>query len=387
MEFTPFHAALLILLIFINRPIAILLHELAHGITALILSREKVSIYVGSYGDRSECYHLKFGLLDIYLKKQFSLWRKGLCVPESKKLSTDQRILYVFMGPFMTLLIALGLGVCVFLPDLSFPFRLAFIVMSLSNFLAAQRSFVPNPRPITIANDDITYNDGQTLRNLFKYKRLEAHYNEAGKAYNSQQFALAGDLFRAALKTESHNPDLFRYTFSAYSMAKDYVTAAEIYLQFEQTGAMNAKDFNDAGLNYAYMLEYEQGLACFDKALALEPDQPFARTNRAFSFLMLGRYQEAIALFDKLFNKDPENAYFIANRGLAKSKLGQSEEALSDMERAQKIDPEESYVYRSLGIYYLDRGDRATALTHFKKAQELNPETHLIEQLMAAAGA
>jgi hypothetical protein len=121
MEFTPFYAAILILLIFINRPIAILFHELAHGITALILSREKVGIYVGSYGDRSECYHLKFGLLEIWLKKQFSLWNKGLCVPEGKNFSTNEQIFYIFMGPFMTLLIAFGIGVCVFLPNVSFP--------------------------------------------------------------------------------------------------------------------------------------------------------------------------------------------------------------------------------------------------------------------------
>lgn len=381
---------LIILLIFLTllvRPVLVFLHELGHAIPALLLSGKPVVIFIGSYGDRSECYHLKTGLLEWWIKKDWSLCRAGLCVPSGKNFTTNGKILYTLMGPMISLIAGFALVAGAFLGAFPIWVRIFLFLLSLPAFLDTKESLVPNRRPIAKANDDIIYNDGQTLRNLFKYKRLSAQYDKASDAYDNQQFALAGDLFRAALKTQSHHSDLFRYTILSYSQAKNYALAAEIYLQFEQTGAMNAKDFNDAGLNYAYMRAYEQGLACFEKALALEPDQPFALTNRAFSFLMLGRYNEAIALFDKLFNKDPENAYLIANRGLAKSKLGQSEEAFSDMERAQKLDPEESYVYRSLGIYSLDRGDRATALTHFKKAQELNPETHLIEQLIEAAGA
>lgn len=387
MEYSPFYFFLIIFLAMLVQPALLFLHELGHAIPALVLSREPVVVYIGSFGDRSACYHLKTGLLEWWIKKDRSLWRMGLCVPKGKNFTTNGTILYTLMGPMMTLIAAFTLGAGVF--QSSFPIWVRFIlfILAVSAFWDAKRSLVPNPRPISMANDDITYNDGQILRNLFKYKRLVAQYKEAADAYNNQQYTRAGDLFRTALKTESHNPDLFRYTISAYSQAKNYAVAAEIYHAFEQTGAMNAKDFNDAGLNYAYMRAYEQGLTCFDKAFALEPDQPFARHNQAFSFLMLGRYEEAIALYDELFNKEPENAYLIANRGLSKSKLGQSEEALSDMKRAQKLDPEESYVYRSFGIYYLDRGDHATALTHFKKAQELNPETHLIAQLIEAAGA
>jgi hypothetical protein len=50
---------------------------------AIYLSREKVTVYVGSFGERKDTIHLKLGLLECYLKKNMA-WDRGLCVPDSK---------------------------------------------------------------------------------------------------------------------------------------------------------------------------------------------------------------------------------------------------------------------------------------------------------------
>ncbi len=46
-------------------PITVLLHELGHAIPALILTRQKVSIYIGSYGDPDKSLHFRIGLLEL----------------------------------------------------------------------------------------------------------------------------------------------------------------------------------------------------------------------------------------------------------------------------------------------------------------------------------
>lgn len=386
MGFEFLYLLLFFLLIFWIRGFTVLLHELGHALMAIYLSKEKVTVYVGSFGERKDTRHLKLGLLECYFKKSMA-WDRGLCVPESKNFTLNSQIWYTLMGPVVTILCAVVFGILAYSTFIPNWIRVFSGLMSFISLTDALRALIPSKRPILMANDGITYNDGQILRNLLNHKRLNSKFKEVEIATNQKDYERAGDLLMEAMPKAKNKSDLYRYAASVYSEGKYYEKAIDCYTAFEQEGGMDSNDYNHAGLIFAYLLQYENALSYFKKAVKLQRDNNLALTNIAFSHLMLEQYSMAFELFDELFQKDPENAYLLANRGLAAFKTGQIAAGLDDLERAKRIDPEESYVYRNLGMALLDQGDPIQAHENFIKAQALNPQTHLIDSLLEKAEA
>ncbi len=54
--------------IFVLSPLVTLLHELGHAIPALLVTRKKVTIYIGSYGDPQKSLCFRVGLLEFYVR-------------------------------------------------------------------------------------------------------------------------------------------------------------------------------------------------------------------------------------------------------------------------------------------------------------------------------
>lgn len=73
------------LLVLITRPFTILFHELGHTLPALMMTRQPVTVYIGSYGDTKHSVHFRIGQLDILLKYNPLAWRSGLCILSAKE--------------------------------------------------------------------------------------------------------------------------------------------------------------------------------------------------------------------------------------------------------------------------------------------------------------
>jgi hypothetical protein len=375
-----------VLFIFFIRVLTLFLHELGHSIPAILMSREKVNLYMGSYGAQNNTFHLKIGLLECWFKKD-AAWDRGITVPESTNFTIKQRILFTLMGPVVTILCMLGFGYWVYIGGISIEIRVVCAILCLITFLDTLRFLVPSRLPIKMTHDEIIYNDGQLLRNLLKQKRLSAKLKEVNIALDHKDYEGAGDLLLEMIKKSRHKAYYYRYAVNCYSQTKQLEKIATTYVGFEKTGEMNANEYVDAGLISAYLYHYETALRYFEKALDLQADHFNALTNIAFCHLVLEHYATALSFFDDLVQNNPENAYLVANKGLASFKSGQAEGGLKEMEKALEINPEEPYVYRSLGIYYLDQSDSVSALKYFHKAKALNPETHIIDALIAQAEA
>jgi len=88
------------------RSVTTLFHELGHALPALVLTKkEKVNVFVGTYGDLSNSLQLNLGRLVLYLKLNVFNWRIGLCTHAGIKGLIPQ-ILVILGGPLASLLIA-----------------------------------------------------------------------------------------------------------------------------------------------------------------------------------------------------------------------------------------------------------------------------------------
>jgi len=92
--------------IFLRRTTA-LIHELGHAVPALMFTNEKVSIFLGSYGDISKCKCFKIGKrLYFYFRLNPLKWNFGMVKHASVSSSFLKSLLILLLGPLSSFIIA-----------------------------------------------------------------------------------------------------------------------------------------------------------------------------------------------------------------------------------------------------------------------------------------
>lgn len=368
----------IILLVVATRPFTVLFHELGHGIPALLLTNDKVTLYIGSYGDPNHSLTFRLGRLEFFFKYNPFLWKLGLCVPHSKEVTLNRQILITVYGPATSLLLGALCCYIAFAADLHGSIKTISIVFLGSSLFDFFVNIVPRDQPIQLFDGSIVYNDGQQLKQLFKYKILPSQYTVGADYYNNQEYEKAAKAFHDIVDKGLRNDIFYRLAISAYLQFKDYETALTLHQEFEKHCKLNSDDYANSGLMKSQLGNYDEGMPDYQKSLDLNPENKYALNNRGYTYNLLEQYEQAIADFDKAIEIEPEFAYSYNNRGLAKIKLGQENEGLKDIKTSLDLDDKNSYAYRNLGIYHYDKGDFDKALEHLDKAYELDKDTHLV---------
>lgn len=113
----------------------------------------------------------------------------------------------------------------------------------------------------------------------------------------------------------------------------------------------------------------------YDKALAVEPDNPYALELRGGWSADAGRWAEALAYLERAHQAAPKDGEILARRGEAYQALGRDSEALADFKAAVKADPENQTALYDLGYLQVDMGDHAGAFATADRLFKLSPET------------
>jgi tetratricopeptide (TPR) repeat protein len=366
----------------VTRPLTVLFHELGHAIPAILLTKQKVTIYVGSYGDPQKSIKFNIGLLEIYFRYNPLSWRLGLCVPTAKTISLNRQIFYTVTGPVTSLIIAIIACYFTFTYDLHGFLKIFFVVFLGSSIFDLFINLIPMETPIKLYDGTITYNDGHNLKQLFYYKRLPKEYTEAAELYNQQRYLEAAKLFNKMLSSAVKDENIYRFAINSYLQNKNYEKARELSDAFIQLGKMNSDDLSNAALSYSQLGLHEKAMELYDKSLQENQDNKYSLNNKGYTLNLLSRYEEAIPFFDKAIELDKNFAYSYNNRGLSKIKMGQEEEGLNDINYSFELDQDNSYGYRNLGIYHFDKGEYHEAFKLFTKAKELDSSTHMIDELL-----
>ncbi|MGE4358104.1 MAG: tetratricopeptide repeat protein [Candidatus Omnitrophota bacterium] len=95
-----------------------------------------------------------------------------------------------------------------------------------------------------------------------------------------------------------------------------------------------AARYVSSGFYKAEAGQYEEAIADYKRAIALDPEHIEAFYNLGVTQLELGLYEEAIKSFDQAAKLNPYDAKTFFNRGFAKEKLGRFQEAREDFENA-----------------------------------------------------
>ncbi|MDB5974745.1 MAG: hypothetical protein JWR07_1505 [Nevskia sp.] len=129
-----------------------------------------------------------------------------------------------------------------------------------------------------------------------------------------------------------------------------------------QAGGKSAA-LNDRGAALGAMGRPEEALACFDAALAQDPDHVDALNNRGLLLGMLGRHEEALVNLDRAAQHAPRRFDVLCNRGFSLNESGRHEEALACLDQAVAMDPQHfgAQKNRTVALARLDRVEEALA--------------------------
>lgn len=142
---------------------------------------------------------------------------------------------------------------------------------------------------------------------------------------------------------------------------------------FERTIAINpAYDYayNNIGLLESRLGNKEAAYTAYSKSLEIRKTA-LTLNNRGLVLYDLGRYEEAIADYSEAIALNPQVAGYYANRAQAHYMLNNRDSALADVQEALKIDESaRAYFYR--GRIALDARDYQAAIEDFNRAIELD---------------
>jgi tetratricopeptide (TPR) repeat protein len=378
-----------VLILMILRAITVLIHEFGHAVPIVLLTKDRVSVYIGTYGDRTRCFTIRTKRFDIWLLRNPLQWQKGCCIPHAMDITARRQFLFILAGPFASLVVAGLACIITFGFDLYPILKVFFVLLLLSAIFDLFINLIPRKRLRSTEERIMGYSDGYQLLRLIRNRRNPIDYDRAIELYKERKYAEAAVIFDAILKHymehEIYTRQHFRQAIHCYLLSDQFIRAGQLAHLFREKGNPMAEDFITAGVIKARLGYYEDSLFDFDESLELDPGNWLALCNRGNCLNILEEYEEALQDFDRAVELDPTQSVTYGNRGLAMIKLGRIEEGLKDIEYALYIDESNSEAYRNLGIYHFDRGELNEAVELFQRAKQLDPKTPRIDHYLEMA--
>jgi hypothetical protein len=202
------------------RPVVVLLHLLGHAVVAIMTTRQKTAIYLGSYGDQEKSAKVNIGLLEIWFTVSPFLWQAGLCVPTDKiMMKFDQKLSYTLAGPLLPVVVSgvvlLGCAVTGFGEYTLFIMMIFFGLSVLDLFI----NFVPTSRPLAIINNRPLFNDGYSLKLLLTQKEYPAEFFVGIDEFSKHEYAAAAKHFEKAAKKMPKKKNIYDFYLKAKELA------------------------------------------------------------------------------------------------------------------------------------------------------------------------
>jgi tetratricopeptide (TPR) repeat protein len=369
------------------------IHELGHAIPALLLTNDKVTVYMGSWGNPEKSLHLQFGRLECFFKFNLFYWKGGLCVPHEKTISFRDNFIITIFGPLLSLIVA-GVGVtALLLYDFGDIGNLIIFALVFSCALDFWHNIVPRNEDITLYDGRIVYNDGSQLLSLLKYRKVYDLPTKAVDCYNKKDYKTAATLSEKCIEAFPEQQEWYRIAISSYlyeNQAKEAVRIQDSYSEkFEDS--FEEIDFLHLGSVEICRDDFKKSLEAFEKAYAINQNNIYTFNGIGFVLSMLGEHEKAIEQFNKALLEESHfeeiytttlTAHIYCNRGYTKFELGQIEEGLADTQKSLELDATNAYVYRNFGLYYFYTNDHHKANEFYQKAVKMEPEIPYIQELI-----
>ena len=127
------------------------------------------------------------------------------------------------------------------------------------------------------------------------------------------------------------------------------------------------------GSALARLGQQDAAIACFEKAVAIRPDNADAHNNLGILLATLGRDEEAMAAFGRVIALRPDHADTHSNLGIVLGRRGRMEEAISALRTAVRLSPDHAVAWFNLGNLLKDAARNEEAIAAYRHAIARQP--------------
>ena len=120
----------------------------------------------------------------------------------------------------------------------------------------------------------------------------------------------------------------------------------------------------------------------FERALRLNPDQPYVLNYLAYSWVEQGvNLQRARKMIERAVEQRPDDGYIVDSLGWVLYRLEDFKEAVVHLERAVELRPRDPTINDHLGDAYWRADRRREARFQWKRALTLDPEPEMVSAI------
>ena len=131
--------------------------------------------------------------------------------------------------------------------------------------------------------------------------------------------------------------------------------------------------YNDQGLIYQKLEQYEAAIDSIQQAIALKPDYWEAYLNLAGIQQTLKQFEAALINIDKAIALQPSHAIAYNSRGIMLHELERNQDAIASYNNAIALKPDYEQAYFNRGLVYQDLIEYLDALASFEQVIAINP--------------
>lgn len=199
-------------------------------------------------------------------------------------------------------------------------------------------------------------NKGQKL-----FERAEESYKEALKVDPVNKFALIGlaDAYRG----------LKRF--------KEAIRTWEEYLSYGEN-EFDISVITRLGDTYKKIGMKEQALELYNKAIGIDPGNPYALSGLGLLHFQLGDFEKSLVYWHKLLEIQKDDIKVLTNIGNCHRKTGRWSEALKYFYQAMKIEEDNFYALYGIADSYRGMKDYHKACEYWKKLLKIDPHNKKI---------
>jgi hypothetical protein len=374
-----------ILLVMVLRSFTTLFHEMGHAIPALLFSKEKVQVYIGTYGDTEHGASFSLGRLDIFFKFNFLAWNIGMCRHQGQT-NAWRNFLIIVGGPIASLLIAIPL--LFFLPQAQAQPLLHFSIFVFVG--AAMLDLVSNLFPYgsqmhTDSGKSI-YNDGMQLLSLWKRGSLPQVYFEMEQLIAKKNFVGAIEKGKPVVTGDKTKPEVYDLMVQALKQEKEYediITAIKLKSQYYE---LKPSDYHMMGVANTKLNRFNEALKFLNQACYKEYTNGRMLLDRGYLHLQRSDAMAALDDFNAALHFDGSLLQAVVYRGLAMIRLEEADEAIKDLEQVVELKPDYALAWFYLGQAYEADKEDELAFTAYTKAKELGCDEHGLDYRLQLLG-
>lgn len=199
-----------------------------------------------------------------------------------------------------------------------------------------------------------------------------AHLRLASMAKSDRKHDVAIDHYSSVISLGQATADDWNERGLSYYSLRQYEKAAE---DFRQAAAMNGTEgvyWSNIGDAQIEMKKYGEAYDNYTAAIDNKNDTAEVRGNRGWASYQLGKYEKALADYDQAISQDGQHTDNLNERGLVRHAMKNYEEALSDYDRALAVKPDNPVILTNRGMTQARIGNFDKAEQDFDRAIALD---------------